>query len=159
MPILNGRNTQKILKQQMYQWFKHLQENLPEYLEEYIMTEFYNQYSPVMYERKFRILKAITASDIVETSNGYTLEIYLDPNAVSYDPSFWTYPDGKTAYKKGDKSSTVFDNIAFGVHGFIEDPCPYQTEGRFWEEFLKSIGHGGVYDMFVGFKKYMSNII
>lgn len=155
--IRNNNDLIKAGKQLIYGQMLVIQKKLPEYLKEYIMSEFYGQYSPTMHERKFRILEAITSSEIIDVGNGYELEIYLDPNKVSYDPSIWTYPDGSTSYKHGDDPLTIFNNMANGIHGFIGNPRPYQTEGRFWEEFLNAIGHGGVYDMFIGFKKFIAS--
>lgn len=144
-------------KKMMYAWMLNQQKNLPQYLEDFIMSEYYDQYSPTIYDRKFRILVAITSSEIVDIGDGYKLEIYLDPNKVSYDPSIWTYPDGSIWYRQGDDPLTVFENMANGIHGWIGNPRPYQTEGRFWEEFLNAIGEGGVYNMFQDFMKFMNN--
>lgn len=157
--IRNEADLLKAGKQLIYGQMLIMQKKLPEYLKEYIMSEYYDQYSPTsMYERKYRILVAITSSDIIDTGNGYQLEVYLDPNKVSYDPSVWTYPDGTTSYIRGDDPLTVFENMAMGIHGWIGNPRPYQTEGRFWEEFLSAIGEGGIYNMFIGFKKYISRM-
>ena len=155
--IRNSNDLIKAGKQLIYQQMLLLQKKLPEYLKEYIMSEFYDQYAPTVYEREFRILEAITASEIIDVGNGYILEIYLDPNKVSYDPSIWTYPDGTITYKQGDDPLTVFTLMSQGIHGFIGNPRPYQTEGRFWEEFLNAVGHSGVYDMFIGFKRFIAS--
>lgn len=106
-----------------------------------------------MYERQFRIISAIMTSKIKNIRNGYEFEIYLDPSAVSYDPSFWT-SHGVTYYKKGDDADDVFQLMSQGVHGSSEFGV---TSGRFWEKFLNEIGEGGIYDIFVGFKKYVSD--
>lgn len=155
--IKNASDWLKAGKKIMYAWMLNQQKNLPQYLEEFIMSEYYDQYSPTMYERQYRIISAITSSEIVDIGDGYKIEIYLDPNKVSYDPSIWTYPDGSTWYKQGDDPLTVFENMANGIHGWIGNPRPYQTEGRFWEEFLNAIGEGGVYNMFQDFMRYMNN--
>lgn len=156
--IRNSSDLIKAGKQLIYGQMLIMQKKLPQYLKEYIMSEYYDQYSPsALYDRQYRILSAITSSEIIDTGNGYKLEIYLDPNKVSYDPSIWSYPDGSISYMRGDDPMTVFNNIANGIHGFIGSPRPYQTEGRFWEEFLNAVGHGGVYDMFIGFKRFISS--
>lgn len=156
--IKNASDWIKAGKKIMYEWILTQQKNIPQYLEDYIMSEYYDQYSPSdLYDRQYRILSAITASDIIDIGDGYRLEIYLDPNKVSYDPSIWTYPDGAMLYMQGDDPLTVFQNMSMGIHGFIGNPRPYQTQGRFWEEFLSAIGESGTYDMFKGFTKYMNN--
>lgn len=150
--IKNNADLQKALKQQIYRYMVDIKEKLPVYLEEFIMSEYYNQFEPSMYERKFRIISAIMTSKIKDIGNGYEFEIYLDPTAVSYDPSFWT-SHGVTYYQKGDDADDVFQNISQGIHGSPEFGV---TSGRFWEKFLNEIGEGGIYNIFVGFKKYVS---
>jgi hypothetical protein len=130
-----------------------IKEKLPDYLEEFIMSEFYNQYSPSMYDRQYRIISAIITSKIKDIGNGYGFELYLDPSSVSYDPSFWT-SHGVTYYKQGDSADDVFRLISQGVHGSTGFGV---TSGRFWEKFLNEIGEGGIYDIFVEFKKYLGD--
>jgi hypothetical protein len=81
------------------------------------------------------------------------MSIYLDPSAVSYDPSVWyDKRSGSWNYIEGDTSEDVFNLMANGIHGSIENG---QTEGRFWEAFLDSVGAGGIYDLFEDFKRYL----
>lgn len=152
--IKNNKDFQKAMKPLLYKWMVDIRNKLPDYLEEYIMSEFYDQYSPSsLYDRQFRILEAIMTSEIRDIGNGYEFEIYLDPTKVSYDPAFWT-SHGVTYYIQGDDADDVFRNMANGIHGSSEFGV---TSGRFWEKFLTEIGEGGVYDIFVGFKKFMGN--
>ncbi|WP_099467735.1 hypothetical protein [Konateibacter massiliensis] len=151
--IKNNNDLQKVLKKQLYKWMVNIKEKLPDYLEEFIISEYYDQYSPKMYERKFRILEAIMTSEIRDIGNGYEFELYLDPTRVSYDPSFWT-SHGVTYYIKGDDADDVFRNMSQGIHGSTEFGV---TSGRFWEKFLDEIGEGGIYDIFKSFKKYLSD--
>ncbi len=152
--IKNNADLQKALKQQLYRYMANIKEKLPNYLEEFIMSEFYDLYTPSsLYDRQYRIISAIMSSNIKDIGNGYEFEIYLDPSSVSYDPSFWT-SHGVTYYQKGDDADDVFRLISQGIHGSIEFGV---TTGRFWEKFLNEIGESGIYDIFVGFKKYMSD--
>lgn len=157
----NQKELEKFLKKKLYDRLLEHQKKLPNYLEEYIRTEFYNQYTPRIYEREERLIKAITTSKIIATGSGYALEVYLDPNKVSYDPSSWSFWDNATnspvwTYRPGDSPMTVFSLAAEGIHGFIgENNNPPQTSGRFWEEFTDSLEHGGIHDFFSGFKSYL----
>lgn len=158
MAIIYGKNMndlQKYMEKQIVTWLKSIGEKLPVYLEEFIMSEYYNQYTPSdLYERKYRIIESITVTSVKKVGNEYILEIYLDPSKVSYTPSIW-YDRGSSSwnYIKGDTSEEVFNLIANGIHG---SPEFGQTEGRFWESFLDSIGANGVYDIFENFKKYLN---
>lgn len=143
---------QTMLKESAYTWMCGIKEKLPGYLREFIQSEYYDAHTPsALYERQYRILEAIMTSEIRDIGNGYEFKIYLDVSRVSYDPSFWS-SHGVTYYSKGDDADTVFCNMAKGIHGSPEFGV---TSGRFWEKFLKEIGEGGIYDIFIGFKSYL----
>lgn len=150
--LRNNNDIQKALKKKLYLWMCDIQTNLSKYLKEFIISEYYDQYTPSsLYDRQYRILEAIMTSSIKDIGNGYEFKIYLDITKVSYNPSFWT-SHGVTYYIKGDSADTVFQNMANGIHG---SPDFGVTSGRFWEKFLNEIGEGGIYDIFVSFKSYM----
>ena len=152
--IKSNADLLKVMKKQLYDWMSHIQQNLSKILEEFIMSEYYDQYTPSpLYDRQYRILEAIMTSKIKDIGNGYEFELYLDPNAVSYDPSFWT-SHGVTYYKHGDDADVVFHNMANGIHGSEEFGV---TSGRFWKTFLDEIDEGGIYDIFLDFKKYLGS--
>lgn len=135
--------------------YKMLQVKLPEYLKEFIYSEYYDKYDPVMYERQYRIIDAIMISNIKISGTMVFMEIYLDPDRAKYDPAVWeSY--GRTYYIQGDSSETVFDNIRKGIHG-SEDFAV--TDGDFWQSFIDSVNHGGIYDLFADFKKYLGNSV
>lgn len=151
--VSNMNELTKAIMTQMYVWMQKQQLLLPQYLSEFIRSEYYAKYTPSdLYDRKYRILQAIVSSDIVPIVNGYALKIYLDPTKVSYDPSIWTYPDGQTYAIPGDDVMTVWNNMANGIHG---DESFGVTDGNFWETFLNAIGQGGVYDLYRDFKTFV----
>ena len=84
------------------------------------------------------------------------MEIYLDPERASYDPSIWYYPNGSFTYIKGDDTETVFENMRNGIHG---SPDFGITEGDFWRAFVDSVSLGGIHDLFLEFKNYLSSSI
>lgn len=152
----NSAELNKIIEQQIKSWLVETGQKLHKYLEEFIQTEYYDQYTPSsLYERQYRIIDAIMVTSVTKVGNTYSLSIYLDPTKVSYDPSIWY----DTRYQswgwiKGDTPEDVFNLMAEGIHGTIENG---QTEGKFWETFLESIDHGGVYDLFENFKRYLGD--
>lgn len=150
----NMNDLNKFLEQKIIAWLTSIGEKLPEHLKEFMESEYYDQYKPTdWYERHYRIMEAIMVSSIIKSGNTYSLSIYLDPSKVSYDPAVWyNQRNGSWNYIKGDTSEDVFNLMANGIHGAIENG---QTEGRFWDTFLESIGHGGMYDLFEDFKKYL----
>lgn len=136
--------------------YKELQVKLPEYLKQFIYSEFYNQYTPSdLYDRQYRIIDAIMVSNIKISGTTISMEIYLDPNKVKYDHSVW-YNQGTGLWStiQGDSTEVVFDNMRHGIHG-SEDIAV--TDGDFWQSFVDSVNHGGIYDLFADFKKYISN--
>jgi len=156
MATISGgkKELEKFMEQQVIAWLKKVQLKLPEYLREFIFSEYYDQYQPTdLYERQYRIIEAIMVSSIVKTGNTYTISIYLDPDKVSYDPSIWYDTRFKSwGWIKGDEAEDVFNLMSNGIHGTYENG---QTQGRFWEAFVDSINHGGIYDLFENFKKYL----
>lgn len=136
--------------------YKELQVKLPKYLKQFIYSEYYDKYQPSeLYDRKFRIIDAIMVSNIKLSGTTVSMEIYLDPDRAKYDPSIW-YNQGTGLWSpiKGDSAETVFDNMRHGIHG-SEDIAV--TDGDFWQAFVDSVKHGGIYDLFVDFKKYLSS--
>lgn len=150
----NMGELKNILKLQAIAWLKKQQQRLPEILKDFIMSEYYDQYEPKIYERKYRILNAIMVSEIDNIGDEYFISIYLDPVKVSYDPAFW-YDVNHSNYAQritGDTTEQVFDNIASGIHG---SPT-IQTEGRFWDTFLDSLKNDGILNIFDDFKDYLT---
>jgi hypothetical protein len=150
----NMNDVEKYIESKIIAWLTKVGQQLPIYLKEFIQSEYYDQYAPSpLYDRKFRIMEAIMVTSIKKIGNTYTMSIYLDPSAVSYDPSVWyDKRSGSWNYIKGDTSEDVFNLMANGIHGSIDNG---QTDGRFWEEFLDSVGAGGIYDLFEDFKRYL----
>lgn len=138
--------------------YKELQVKLPEYLKQFIYSEFYNQYTPSdLYERQYRIIDAIMVSNIKMSGKSISMEIYLDPDRVKYDPSVWfNQGTGLWTPIQGDAAEVVFDNMRHGIHG-TEDIAV--TDGDFWQAFIDSVSHGGIYDLFDNFKKYLGNSV
>lgn len=152
----NMKELRNMVEQQLIiKWMQNLSIKLPEYLKEFIMSEYYGQYVPSeYYERHYRIIDAITVTSIKKIGNTYEMSIYLDPSKVSYDPAVWyDKKNNSWNYIKGTPSKDVFDLIAQGIHG---SPEFGQTDGRFWDSFLDSVGHGGIYDLFEEFEKYLN---
>jgi hypothetical protein len=136
--------------------YKELQINLPKYLKQFIYSEYYDKYQPSeFYERQYRIIDAIMVSNIRLSGTTVSMEIYLDPDKAKYNPSVW-YNQGTGLWSpiQGDSAETVFGNIKNGIHGSHEFGV---TDGDFWQSFVDSVNHGGIYDLFVDFKKYLSS--
>lgn len=135
--------------------YKQLQKDLPRYLEQFIYSEFYDKYEPKVYDRQRRIIDAIMVSNIKMSGKTISMEIYLDPSKVSYDPSTWKNPiTGTISSIPGDTVEDVWELMRSGIHG-SEDIAV--TDGDFWQAFVDSVNHGGIYDLFVDFKKYLSS--
>jgi len=135
--------------------YKELQVKLPTYLKEFIYSEFYDKYTPEMYERQYRIIDAIMVSNIKMSGKTISMEIYLDPSKVSYDPATWRNPiTGTESSIHGDTVEDVWDLMRSGIHG---QESIAVTDGDFWQSFVDSVNHGGIYDLFADFKKYLSS--
>ena len=148
------KELEKFMETQIINWLTKISNELPKYLEEFIYSEYYDKYKPTeWYERQYRIIDAIMVSKIVKIGNAYSISICLDPSKASYYPSIWyNTRNGSWNYIKGDSSEDVFNLMANGIHGAIENG---QTDGRFWESFVESVNHGGIHDIFEDFKKHL----
>lgn len=157
MANIQLKNLDSFLLKQVVNKYKELQIKLPEYLKEFIYSEFYNKYTPSdLYDRQYRIIDAIMVSNIKVSGVTVSMEIYLDPDKASYDPSIWYYPSGAFTYIKGDDTEEVWDNMRNGVHGSVDFGV---TDGDFWQAFVNSVKHGGMYDLFQDFKRYLSSTV
>ncbi|EXG87852.1 hypothetical protein K413DRAFT_4753 [Clostridium sp. ASBs410] len=157
MATIRPEDLNSFFLKQIINKYKELQLKLPEYLKGFIYSEFYNKYTPSdLYDRQYRIIDAIMTSSIKVSGDTVSMEIYLDPDKASYDPSIWYYPNGAFTYIKGDDSATVFENMRNGIHG---SPDFGVTDGDFWQAFVDSVSRGGIYDLFQDFKKYLSDTV
>ncbi|MEY8352608.1 hypothetical protein AALB39_04535 [Lachnospiraceae bacterium 54-53] len=155
MPTIRPGELNSFMLKLTVRKYKELQIKLPEYLKGFIYSEFYNKYTPSdLYDRQYRIIDSIMVSNIKVSGVTVSMEIYLDPDKVSYDPSIWYYPSGAFTYIKGDDSETVFENMRQGIHGSSDFEV---TDGDFWQAFVDSVNHGGIYDLFADFKRYLSS--
>lgn len=128
--IKQANDINKVLEKEIYQWLAQLKNELPELLKDFIMSEYHEQNSSsALYKRQYRILNSVMSSNIKKAGNTYSMEIYLDSDKLSYDPSLWgaAYPS---------------DSVDV-------------SDGWFWYTFLNSIGEGGTYDIFQKFKSYI----
>ena len=154
MTTIKPKDLNSFMTKLIVRKYKELQVRLPEYLKEFIYSEYYDKYSPSeLYDRQYRIIDAIMVSNIKVSGVTISMEIYLDPEKVSYDPSIWKFPNGSFTYIKGDESEDVWNLMRQGIHG---DKSVAVTDGDFWQAFIDSVNHGGIHDLFAEFKKYLS---
>ena len=69
------------------------------------VKEFYDEYSPEMYERTYQLYRSLVKSEIVPTANGYEAQVYFDFESLKYITG--SKPSGKQ----------VMDAAAWGGHG------------------------------------------
>ncbi|WP_143322864.1 hypothetical protein [Clostridium sp. HBUAS56010] len=158
MANIQLKNLDSFLLKQVVNKYKELQIKLPEYLKEFIYSEFYNKYTPSdLYDRQYRIIDAIMVSNIKVSGVTVSMEIYLDPDKASYDPSTWKNPITRTVSEiPGDTVEDVWELMRNGVHG---QESIAVTDGDFWQAFVDSVNRGGMYDLFQDFKKYLSSTV
>lgn len=128
--IKHTNELNKFLEKIIYQWLTKLKKELPELLKDFIMSDYHVQSaSPDLYKHQYQLLNSVISGNIKKNRNTYSLEIYLDPDKISDNPSIWgtVYPSGTVPV----------------------------TDSQFWYAFLNSIGEGGTYDIFLKFKSYI----
>lgn len=84
-------------------------------LQQLIDTEYYDQFEPDFYKRTYQFWRSATTRMLNKTCG----EIFMDESAMNYG-SYW---DGECQVQFASR----------GYHGSTE----FQTEGRFWDSFIK----------------------
>ena len=133
--VRNMAELEKVMGGLLEEYLKYMAIRIEDVIKDFVQTEFYDQYEPVHYERMEWILRKCTSTKVKRQGNTYNVIVYIDPEGVNYE---------------SDSPSEVWGNMANGWHGNI-----IQTEGRFWDATLESIGKGGSNDFFETFKMYL----
>ena len=92
--------------------------DLMDLIQSYMLEYFYGKYTPLIYERTYQMLNAITMKKAITAGSTTTVEIYLDETAARY---------------KNESSADVFKYSAEGFHGY------YQSEYDYWEMAMDEI--------------------
>lgn len=72
------------------------------------LNQYYNEFTPVQYERTYQLLRSLVKSKVVSTGNGWEAEVYFDVSALKYMTGKWD----------GDQ---VFRVAAHGIHPVRRD--------------------------------------
>ncbi len=84
-------------------------------LQQYILTEYYDDFTPEYYRRKYQFFE----SAMTQMLNNTTGKVFMNPNAMNYG-DYW---DGETQ----------INMAARGYHG----SAYIKTEGKYWDSFMK----------------------
>lgn len=76
------------------------------------VKEFYDDYTPEMYQRTYQLYRSLVKSDIIPTGNGYKAEVYFDLDGLKYSKYPWQGGNVPTGEQ-------VFDAAKYGLHGAI----------------------------------------
>jgi hypothetical protein len=105
------------------------QEQIYQILHRFV-KEFYNDYSPEMYERTYQLFQSLVKSRIIPTAKGYEAEVYFDIGSLYYTTG--NMPSGEEVMKAASN----------GLHGAIGDDFLYRfgnTGVGIWNDPMKII--------------------
>lgn len=110
---------EKQLPQYLAKALDAVAEKMVKGLGDIIESEYYDQYSPMLYMRTGHFLNSATRSKIVVDGKNISITVYIDENAMDYEYVSGTY---------------VAELASQGYHG----SHAIQTSGRFWETFKQT---------------------
>lgn len=79
-----------------------------------ILTQWYGEYDPVLYERTRQLLHSLVKSNVILTANGYEAEIYFDTSKLDYS---FKYINGHKYPHQGASGEDVMQAAMSGGHG------------------------------------------
>lgn len=78
------------------------------------LYDYYNDFTPELYERTYQLLGSLVKSRITSNGNGYRAEVYFDLDKLHYAKYGWQ--DGRPP-----SGEEVFEAAKQGLHGAIGD--------------------------------------
>ena len=104
------------------------------------INQWYNDYTPTVYERTYQLLNAVIRTDVQKSGNKMNVTIYLDKSLLAYD----TDTDG------------ILQAADNGLHGSINN---HYEEGerhvRLWSDSIEQIKDTEM--IFTAFENYLKN--
>ena len=94
------------------------------------VKKYYAEYSPSMYERTYQLYNSLVKSEIKQSGNGYTAEIYFDVGLLDYHMK---RIHGIEVPNKGWSEEKTLSAAAHGSHG------GWVSGTAIWDEPLKKL--------------------
>ena len=158
--IKNGQELNKLLKQIAYNILSKTRNEIYNAIQKSI-KEYYAEYSPAVYERKYRFLNSLVKTEIKQRGNELWCEVKIDEDYLNYaypytgkfNPSYPHDYDGRFAMGRDvvNWANRQFpdDDFEGGNHGFTIDAG---RDDGFWDGTLEEFG-----DVILLLKKNLKN--
>lgn len=104
MQITSTAQLKKVILDRAKQAIESSQEEVYTIMEN-VLKQFYAEYTPIMYERTYQLLKSCVKGEIKKDSNSITTTVYFDSGLLNYTSG--SSPTGKQ----------VMDAASLGMHG------------------------------------------
>ena len=135
----NFKDLFKSIKSDTEQALNHTTDLTKELIDSFI-NQWYNDYTPTVYERTYQLLNAVIRTDVQKSGNKMNVTIYLDKCLLAYD----TDTDG------------ILQAADNGLHGSINN---HYEEGerhvRLWSDSIEQIKDTEM--IFTAFENYLKN--
>ena len=110
----NEKELERFLLPKLQAAVTRTQEQIYQILHRFV-KEFYNDFTPEMYERTYQLFQSLVKSRIILTGHGYEAEVYFDLGSLYYTT-------GNKPY-----GHEVMDAAKQGLHGAIGDRFLFKT--------------------------------
>lgn len=81
-----------------------LAQNKVAYIINHFLTEYYNEFPPLVYIRTYQLLNSLVKTDIKSTGNGWVADVYFDLSALDYSkrvvPPQFSWGDDDNTYHR-----------------------------------------------------------
>lgn len=138
MNFRNLKDLEKHLNNQMEYALLQTKEEVYHIIAEKLL-QYYNEYTPVQYQRTYQLLKSLVKTEVMQTSHGFKANVYFDLSKIHY---------------KNEKHSIteIVKDTLNGQHG--HSGCNYMPQGKWtsiWNEsmFILDLDDYGVIDLIV----------
>lgn len=109
---------------------KEIAKETEDYLRKFVEKNWYNAYSPTMYDRTYDLLNSITRTSVQTMGNSFNISIYFDTDKIKPDDrmgtlnlylsDFWgTEWNAHMSFDKREFTSGLIETLEFG------NPSPY----------------------------------
>lgn len=158
--IKNGKDLDKLFKKIAYKMLSKTRNEIYNAIQQSI-KEYYLEYTPSIYKRKYKFLSSLVKTEIKQSGNKLWCEVKIDETYLNYtypyigefNPSYPHDYDGRFATGKDvvNWANREFpdDDFSGGNHGFTIDAG---RDDGFWDGTLKELG-----DIILLLKKNLKN--
>jgi len=126
--IRNMNELGKAMDKYLYDFTNKASDKVKELIDSFIML-YYNNYSPLYYQRTYQFLDSCIRSDVIKEGNGYYVMIYIDTANLDYEDA---------------TGEQVVNWANQGLHGGMD----VGDKDKFWDDSIEMLNKGYLIKLF-----------